>query len=270
MYRIIACDMDETLLGKDKKVSQRNREAIAAAREAGVKFVPNTGRGFASIQGTLEELGLRNKANEYVISFNGGAITENAGNRPIHAIALPFAKAEELYRRGIDYDVCIHVYTIDRVYAYGLNTGERDFLRGRMAVEETSEKNLDFLKGQDIMKILYENTDDSYLRKIEAETADIADDTDVSFSSNRYIEFNKKGVTKGVGLMKLADILGVKPEETIAIGDNFNDLSMLQAAGLGVGVANAVEGIRKDCDYITEAAYDQDAVAEVIEKFILK
>ena len=107
MYRIIACDMDETLLGKDKKVSQRNREAIAAAREAGVKFVPNTGRGFASIQGTLEELGLRNKANEYVISFNGGAITENAGNRLIHAIALPFAKAEELYRRGIDYDVCI-------------------------------------------------------------------------------------------------------------------------------------------------------------------
>ena len=63
---------------------------------------------------------------------------------------------------------------------------------------------------------------------------DITGDVDVSFSSNRYIEFNHKGVNKGAGLRFIAHMLGVKPEETIAIGDNFNDLPMIQAAGLGV------------------------------------
>jgi hydroxymethylpyrimidine pyrophosphatase-like HAD family hydrolase len=63
--------------------------------------------------------------------------------------------------------------------------------------------------------------------------------------------------------------LGVKPEETIAIGDNYNDLSMIRAAGLGVGVQNTVEGMKKDCDYITDATCDESAVAEVIQKFVL-
>ena len=269
MYKIIACDLDETLLGRDCKVSQRNREAIAAAQKKGVKFVPTTGRGYASIQGTLEELGMRNAAGEYVISFNGGAITENAGNRLLHFETLSFAKAEEFYQRAMDYDVCIHVYTKEDVYAYALNDGERAHLEGRMEVEEIFEKNLDFLKGQEIVKILFENTEESYLRKIEADLADLCDDIDVSFSSNRYIEFNPKGITKGTGLLKLAELLGVKQEETLAIGDNFNDLSMIRAAGLGVGVANAAEGIRKDCGYITKAAFDQSAVAEAIEKFVL-
>ena len=65
-------------------------------------------------------------------------------------------------------------------------------------------------------------------------------------------------------------MLGVKPAETIAIGDNFNDLSMIKAARLGVGVANCVDGIKKFCDYITAATCDDSAVAEVIEKFLGK
>ena len=92
----------------------------------------------------------------------------------------------------------------------------------------------------------------------------------MSFSSNRYIEFNHKGVNKGAGLRFIAHMLGVKPEETIAIGDNFNDLSMIQAAGLGVGVQNTIKDMKPLCGYITEATIDEGAVAEVIEKFILQ
>ena len=269
MYKIIACDLDETLLGRDHKVSQRNREAISAARAKGVKFVLSTGRGFSSVQGTLEELGMRGKPGEYVISFNGGAITENAGNKLLHFAGLPFSLAASLYQRGMAYDVCIHVYTKDTVYAYRLNEDERAYLHGRMPVEETEETTLDFLKGTDIVKVLYENTDAGYRDKIGTDMADLISDIDISSSSNRYIEFNRKNVTKGTGLLKLADLLGVKREEIIAIGDNFNDLSMIIYAGLGVGVANAAEGIREHCSYITKAPYDQSAVAEVIEKFIL-
>ena len=82
------------------------------------------------------------------------------------------------------------------------------------------------------------------------------------------MEFNRKGVSKGKGLHKLADLLGVDIRDTIAIGDNYNDLSMIKQAGLGVGVANTVEAMKKECDYITKADCDHSAIAEVINRFI--
>ena len=92
---------------------------------------------------------------------------------------------------------------------------------------------------------------------------------DVSYSANRYIEFNPKGVNKGQGLLKLASILGVDRKDTIAIGDNLNDLSMILDAGLGAGVANTLPDMKDQCDYITENDFRHDAIAEVIERFVL-
>ena len=79
------------------------------------------------------------------------------------------------------------------------------------------------------------NTDYDYLKKIEDDLKDITGDLDVSYSSNRYIEFNHQGVNKGQGLKKLTDILGVDIKETIAVGDNFNDLSMIKWQDLVLG-----------------------------------
>lgn len=269
MYKLIACDLDETLYGNDRTIPARNVEAIKRASELGVKFIPATGRGYNSVRETLVDLGLLDKEGEYVISYNGGAITENKGNRLLHFQGLPFEEAEELYRRGLNYDVCIHVYTREMVYAYNITQEEIARLSKRMQVTKVFDRDLQFLAGQDIAKVLYENRDFDYLKKIEEELKDITGNMDVSFSSNRYIEFNSKGVTKGAGLRFVAEMLGIKREETIAIGDNFNDLSMIQEAGLGVGVQNTIQGMRQYCDYITEATNDEGGVGEVIEKFIL-
>lgn len=268
-YKMIVSDLDETLLGSDRRVSEKNREAIRKARELGVRFVPATGRGYSSIRGTLDELGLREKEQEYVISYNGGAVTENKGERLLHFEGISFEKAEELFYRGLSYDVCIHVYTKEMVYVYRLNQNETDYLNGRMEVQEFFMDNLDFLKGQEIVKILYVNTDYSYLKQIEEDLKNITQDLDVSYSSNRYIEFNQKGVNKGSGLLFLAKLLKIRPEETIAVGDNFNDLSMIQAAGLGVGVNNTVPDMKPLCDVILNANCDQGAIAEVVERYIL-
>lgn len=269
MYKLIACDLDETLLQSDKHVSKKNVEAIKKAKELGIKFVLATGRGYASAQKTLKELGLEDQEGEYIISYNGGCITENKGNKILAFNGITWDQAQALYERGKPYDVCIHVYTQDNVYVYRFWPEEVDYLNGRMEVEETFEENLDFLKGQEIAKMLYVNTNRDYLQQIERDLSDITQDLDVSYSSNRYIEFNRKGVNKGTGLLMLAQMLGIAPEETIAIGDNFNDLSMIQAAGLGVGVQNTVEGMKDQCDYITHANHNESAVAEVIERFIL-
>jgi len=269
MYKLIACDLDETLFKLNRTIDPIDIRAIQEAKEIGVKFVPATGRGYTSVQGTLKELGLFDEPGEYVISFNGGAITENKDNRLLHFTGLPFDLAQELYRRGLNYDVCVHVYTKDMVYAYNLFQGEIDYLAGRMEIREIFSKDIEFLRGQEIVKVLYTNTDQAYLHRIADELKDITGDVDVSYSSNRYLEFNHRGVNKGQGLITLEELLKIDPKETIAIGDNYNDLPMIKAAGLGVGVGNTVESMKKECDYITEATCDECAVAEVIQKFVL-
>lgn len=269
MYKIIACDLDETLIRKDRTISKEDIEAIQQAKALGVKFVPATGRGFNTVDSTLKDLGLYDLENEYVISYNGGAITENKGSKILHFEGISFELASELYKRGLQYNVCIHVYTKNMVYAYNYLQEEIDYLAGRMEVTEIFEDNIDFLRDQEIVKCLYMNTDYTYLKKIENDLKEITSGIDVSYSSNRYIEFNHKGVNKGAGLLSLATILGVDMKDTIAIGDNFNDLSMIKAAGLGVGVQNTIENMKKECDYITNATCNENAVSEVIHKFIL-
>ena len=118
-------------------------------------------------------------------------------------------------------------------------------------------------------KILFQNTDVRYLEKIAKDLEPITGDTFVSYSSNRYLEFNQQGVNKGQGLLRLAEILGVDPKDTIAIGDNDNDLTMIRAAGLGCCVSNATATVKENSDYIAGADCDEGGVAEIIEKFVL-
>ena len=145
MYKIIACDLDETLLSDDRSISKENIEAIQKAKELGVKFVPATGRGYNTVDGTLKELGLYDLENEYVISYNGGAISENKGSKLLHFEGITFEKASELYKRGLNYDVCIHVYTKDMVYAYKFVQEEINYLAGLFDLLLIG-KNLDEIK----------------------------------------------------------------------------------------------------------------------------
>lgn len=269
MYKIIACDLDETLISRDRSISKENIEAIQRAKQAGVRFVPATGRGYNSVRNELKTLGLYDLENEYVISYNGGAITENKDERVLHFQGITFKEAQDLYIRGLSYDhICIHIYTPDQVWVRNFYPEEVEYLACRQPCTEIFGDDIEFLKEKEIVKAIYMNTDYDYLRKIQSQITDLTMDLDVSFSSNRYMEFNRKGVSKGKGLHKLADLLGVDIRDTIAIGDNYNDLSMIKQAGLGVGVANTVEAMKKECDYITKADCDHSAIAEVINRFI--
>lgn len=270
MYKIIVCDLDETLISRDRTISQQNIEAIQQAKALGVKFVPCTGRGYNSVHDTTKQLGLYDEPNQYVISYNGGAITENKDEKLLYFQGITFEEADALYKKGLTYEhICIHVYTKDQVWVRNFYPEEIEYLASRQPCTEIFGDNIDFLKGQEIIKCIYMNTDYDYLKRIESEITDLTGNLDVSFSSNRYMEFNRKGVSKGNGLQRLCDLLHVDMQDTIAIGDNFNDLSMIQQAGIGVGVANTIAPMKEMCDVITENDCDHSAVAEVIHKYIL-
>lgn len=272
-YKLIACDMDETLLNDNHIICERNIELIKKAKkEYGVKFVPATGRGYASIQKDLRILDLYDEPLEYVISFNGGALTENKGNKLLQFKGLMFDKMKEIFEYGLTKDVCMHVYTKEKLYIYNLSESEKERIDNQK-VECTimKENTVDFLKDEPIAKILYQNIDIPYLMSIEPEMKDITDEhCIVSYSSNRYMEFNSLGVDKGNGLIDLAKLLNIDIKNTIAVGDNYNDMAMLKVAGLSVAAGNAVEDVKKACDYTTKADNNEGVVAELIEKFILR
>ena len=270
MYKLIACDLDETLLDRSHLVCSRNVEAVRAARERGVRFVIATGRGFPSVRYELETLGLADEPGEYTIALNGATILENRHAKLLAFDGISLEFADEMYRRGLEYDVCVHVYTPSTVYARGMTDEERRYLGRKLeGIVEVDSRTLDFLHGEPVAKILYSNTDMEYLKSIAREVEPLTHDADVTYSSNRYLEFNRKGVNKGAGLLHLANMLGVAPEETVAIGDNWNDAPMLEAAGLAAGVANVVPELRSCCDYVAQADSSAGGVAEVIERFVL-
>lgn len=269
-YKLIASDMDETLLNDNHEICQRNIEMIKKAKEKyGVKFVPATGRGYASIQHDLITLDLYDIPGEYVISLNGGALTENRGNKMVQFKGLEFDKMKQIFEYGLTKEVCIHVYTKDKVYVYNLSQSEKERIENqKVDCIIMDENTVDFLKDEKIAKILYQNTDVPYLMSLEEPMKLITEGCAVSYSSNRYMEFNSIGVDKGQGLIDLAKLLGIDIKDTIAVGDNYNDLSMLEVAGLSVAARNAVDDVKKICDYVANADNNEGVVAEAIEKFI--
>ncbi len=271
MYKLIASDMDETLLNDDHEICQRNIDLILKAKQKGVKFVPATGRGYMSIQRDLKLLNLYDEVGEHVISFNGGALTENKNNRMMFFDGLSFEKTKEIFEFGLNCDVCQHVYTQDKVYVFNLSESEAQRIKHqKVECEVMSENSIDFLKDTPISKILFQNTDVPYLMSLEPKMKHIWEgECAVSYSSNRYMEFNKIGVDKGAGLKHLADLLGIDISETIAVGDNYNDMPMLEVAGLSVAARNAVDDVKKACDVVTDADNNEGVIAEIIERFIL-
>ncbi|MBS5370188.1 MAG: Cof-type HAD-IIB family hydrolase [Longibaculum muris] len=269
MYKMILSDLDETLL-VNHHVPKVNQEAIFKAKEKGVKFVPATGRAFNMIGEILQEIDNYQKEDEYSICFNGGLIVENKDAKILSFQGLPFDLAKEMFEMGKNFDVCVMIFTLDCCYIFNADPDEVERKTVQKArFEVIDEYNMDFLKDDHIAKLLYEKRDMDYLKGIEKQIqSHVEGRLAVSYSSYRYLEFNPIGVSKGAALKWLADYLHMDIQETIAIGDNYNDTSMIKAAGLGVCVSSATEDIQAMSNYVTKADYDQGAVAEVIEKFV--
>lgn len=266
MYKIIATDLDETLLNDQKHVSEADIKSISKLQDT--KLVIATGRGFEAVQANLKEIGLYDLENQYLISFNGGVITECKDNKILYSHLMPFEDVKRLFEIGLKYDVCIHIYTLECCYAYRLFENEKNnLLSGNFNIKTFNDTNLEFLKDKKIAKVLYCIEDMDYLRKIRKKI-NLDDRFSISFSSNRYLEINPLGVNKGTGLMKLCEILNIDIKDTIAVGDNINDQSMILTAGLGIGVKNSIEDIKKDCDVILDYTNNEDPITHIIDLYI--
>lgn len=275
-YRMLVSDLDETLLNDDGTVNQKNVAAIKAAVAQGFKFVPNTGRSFNSVQPLLEILGLKGLKDQYVISYNGGAIVENAGNKVLLTRALDPQLASQIFEAGIQVnsEIDAHIYTVNHLFIYNLSVTDRRYMSERAVPYQKIEyPNADFwTNAEPIMKVIFEHPEPAVREQIMTQvlTTVGSEAVEATYSSSRYVEFNRAGVEKGSATQLLAEQLGMDMSEVMAIGDNSNDLAMLEAAGLGIAVANGIEEVKKMANVVMKYDNNHGAVAEALEKYVLK
>lgn len=266
MIRLVACDLDETLLDDEKNVLQGNREAIAAFEAQGGIFVPCTGRIYTGLDHVLKQLGADGKPGHYVISTNGALITENTG-RICASQGVDPQKALALTQYARKMGIGIELFTGEGIVYYeNIDALEEKHLPLFNREVRHMPASLDFIADCLIPKVLYERRDFASLRPfVQAMPATLKEGLEISYSSDRYIELNHQGVHKGSGLRQLAKMLSIPMIETMAIGDSYNDLEMLKSAGYSVAMANAPKDIQAVCSYVCRRTYLECGVAEALE-----
>lgn len=270
MIQLLLSDLDETLLNDDGTINDENISAIKKFTDNGGFFVPNTGRSYTSVYPTLKTLGLDQKK-QFVISYNGGAIAEvepNGETKIIvqHGMQLDLAKT--IFKLGqVQEDVDTHIYTLDKLFIHNISESDKKYMSERQVpYSEQLTDSLDFLNQEKpVMKVIFEHNDPIVRQKIaDAVTSQVSQDVSLTFSSNRYVEFNPKGVDKGSTGLELAKLLGIDKQNVAAIGDSLNDLAQIEKAGVGVAVANAKEEIKLLADIVLKTTNNQAAVADFI------
>ena len=267
MYKIIALDMDGTLLNEDKVVTDRTKKSLKGAREKGVKVVLASGRPIDGLKRYLKELDLVDN-DEYVLSYNGCLVQETKSEKIICEMGLKGSDLHYAYNISKEVGVNIHAFSPTRGLITPRNSKytevEADINGIDINICDFDEVGAD----ENIVKIMFIDEPKILDAAIEKLPKDMYEKYYLAKSTPYFFEIINKDGNKGVGLKALADHLNVTAEEVIAVGDAGNDLAMIKYAGLGVAMENGHKEVKEAARYITKSN-EEDGVAEVIEKFIL-
>lgn len=262
-YKMVAVDLDDTLLDDHFQLTERVKETIKAVRAAGVHFTISTGRMFRSAMPYARELSL----NLPLITYQGALVKNALSGEVLLYRPLSLSYAKQIINRVHELGYHINAYLDDRLLM------ERDTPEGRHYMQIAgieAEVVGDLLKilDRDPTKVLI-ITEEPLLDRLNAElTLLYQNKLHITKSKPYFLEFSHPQATKGYALAMLAEYYGVKRDEVIAIGDSFNDLEMLEYAGLSVAVANAREEIKEMVGYVATAP-NGEGVVEALNKFVL-
>jgi Cof subfamily protein (haloacid dehalogenase superfamily) len=272
-YKMIVTDMDYTLLDKDKNVSERNKNALRNAMDKGIHVIVATGRIYTSALYYAKLLGISTP----IIASNGAIIREEHTDNTMYHCLLPEASIKEIIRLSREQGLFCHLFSRDTIYTEKITNVSYRYTEWNKYMEVQDQVKIKLLdrfedmtehEKSEIFKAVIVDEDDNKLQYIREEVLKTGLVT-VSQSLKDNIEVMNKEVSKGNAVARLAEIYDVDKSEIITIGDNENDLSMIEYAGLGVAMGNAVQLLKDSADYIT-TDYMDDGVAHVIEKFILE
>lgn len=257
MYKYIFCDLDATLFDDNKEISDKNYAAIDKTNEKGARFFICTGRTPYCIDGFTGRLNSHN-----AVTTNGQVLKMN--NEALYYTKLDSETALRIVEFSRKYNLRLRAFGDEKLYVVN---GDDTGWSYNISIDSTYDEVERIIKEEGLLKIVI------VLKKEEHYIADelkkLNLDAELMFSSDNFLEINHKGDSKGNGIRKICELTNTDLRDTIGIGDNHNDISMLKTVGLPCCPTNAVEEVKKLCKYVSPYTNNESAVADIIEKFVL-
>ena len=271
--RIIALDLDGTLLDSDKRLSEVNRAALEAAARKGIAIVPTTGRFFGGMPEAVRDLPFV----RYAITINGAQVYDRQTDTAMIREEMPLATALAIMRYLDGFDVIYDCYqdnwgrmTAAMQEKAADYTPDDHYLKMVRELRKPYPDLKAYLaeRGADVQKVMLFAKSLEVRAEIAAGLKARFPEIAISSSTVNNLELNAGTAHKGRALQRFAEALGLTLGHCMALGDGINDLTMIQAAGLGVAMANAHPDVLAAADAVT-ASNDEDGVARAIERFCL-
>lgn len=265
-YKLIALDLDGTLKNSNNEITSKTKEALIKAQELGIKIVLASGRPTPGLRHEADELELE-KYGGYILSFNGARVVDVKTKETVYEQTLTVEEAIKAYKRSKEFNLACMTYEDDVILTEDIDD---EYVCVEAKINDIQKRKVnsftEHLKDP-IHKVLLTGKPD-YVASIEEEFKEpFKNDLSIYRSAPFFIEIMAKGIDKAASLDRLALSLGIKQEEVIAFGDGYNDLSMIEYAGMGVAMDNAVEGVKNRANIITKSN-DEDGIAYTLSQLI--
>jgi Cof subfamily protein (haloacid dehalogenase superfamily) len=262
MYKLIASDIDGTLLNSKNMLTPKTVEAIKSLKSKGVYFVLCTGRPVQGVYDIYDQLELDSP----VITYNGAVVLLSKTGPVIFEKSLTPYDTGFIIKKGEALGTNMAIWCDSRLYTnrFDERSSEYSLISGIDPVIYNHESII-FQKGA--TKVVFHDTVEK-IKNFEKELKPLLSENALCHTSRPYfLEFVNSGVSKSLAMEKLGEHLGIMRDEMIAIGDGFNDLSMIEYAGLGIAMGNAEDEVREKAGFVTHSC-DEDGIAYAINKFI--
>jgi len=267
MIKLIAVDLDDTMINDQLEIPLPNIEAVDRVRQQGIRLVLATGRMHTRAMPYAQMLKL--DSDDIIISYNGALVQKINGER-LAAIPLEYSLALEIVEYCQAQGWTLNVYDHDQLYVARIDANVDYYMRMTGAeahpvgdlVKFVTERHITPYKLLIVSSNAQENARD--MKLIQQHFGKLVQ---VTQSKQRYVEITHVAATKGNALAQVAALLGIDSTEVMAIGDGGNDTSMIRWAGIGVAMGNAAPAVQAAADFVTKSNNDA-GVAFAIERFI--
>lgn len=275
--KLVALDLDGTLFDNSSHISERNLTAIRSITDKGIHVVISTGRPFEGIPfDQIKGTGIN-----YAITANGSGIYEISTGKCLYENAMDEELVTPILNFLLTRDIHMDAFIGGKGYTpvQFVETAQKltvpSSIKNYIITTRTRLDNIlqfiheNQLKVQKMTLNFYPAADGTLIDR-ETVRKFLMSNPSITTVCGGYnnLEFTRADANKGIGLRKLAEILGVNPDATMAIGDTENDLAIIEAAGIGVAMGNATDAVKARADYVT-TTNTKDGVAAAIEHFIL-
>lgn len=261
--KLLALDIDDTLVYRAGKVSERNLKAIAAAREAGVYVTLATGRGYFGSSRVVKELDL----DTYIVNYGGAMINDAKTNLPVFTTELENELVQEIMAMADEMGLHSHLYQGDGIVCSKPHPYANNYV-SLLDLPFEVDPELQNKVWKNVPKVLIITEPERVAELLPIFEKHFEGRVCVSASSPGFIEFNRLGANKGSAVAWIAEKLGIAQSEVAAMGDNTLDYEMIEYAGIGAVVENGNEALKAIADVIVPSC-TEDGVAHFIETHIL-